>query len=804
MLPEYGGFMSRLITRYAASCVAASIALTSAGATDITIPTGTTSNTGQTVTSGDSLTVEPGATLATSGGTQAVTITGVSGFVTINNAGTISQTGTARAVRNNTNGVTTNLNNATTGSITSVADDVFKIGQSNSGYAINNQGVIHQQGTGTASGQALDFRDVQNSTGNTITNGSPTNSAARIRADGDDALRPGANTAIVNYGTIITNGIVNTKCPDYLGAACTGKPSAHDAIDIGGRTNVSVDNFGTISGSRHGITADTSVEVINRADGLIVGRNGSGVGSDGSGTVINYGVIRGEYAGAGNVYEHIGSNGVTTANNGDGDGVDIDGIATIQNYGSIIGAGAGGVDNGNNPNGSDAIAAGGGVILNAASAIIRGQTNGVLIDDGSGGAGVAATSITNAGAIEGVTGYGIRIRGGFDNMIVNSGIISGAVGAVETGSGADTLDIRKGGRIVGITNLGGGADRLIIEGGSYTLAFAQTSGLNVSAPGVVAIGSGRVVVVDRSALPQSSAFVMMSAALDLTSRRADVRTGPASAATATPWQAWAQGFAYSYNGGSDGALPSWNGRMGGLAAGVDNRVDGALLVGVYIAAGRSDYESSPQDTNSTNVFGGVYGRWTPGPAFLDFGLSFGSTRDEGSRTVYDSMAPGGMESARAKRNGTFLSPYIGIGTHIESGGFLYTPALRLRYMAQFLDSYREAATNGMSVADNTLGLFEARAELAISRRFESGVTLRARLGALYDTQVSGDQNAASVSGLNLSLPMEIRGLGAGAFGSVGFAVEAAPGASIFAEAEGVAKANGVTGVGGRAGLLVRF
>jgi len=67
---------------------------------------------------------------------------------------------------------------------------------------------------------------------------------------------------------------------------------------------VSVENYGTISGPRHGITADTEISVINRSGGLIVGRNGSGVGSDGTGTVINYGTIRGEYAGAGNAYNH--------------------------------------------------------------------------------------------------------------------------------------------------------------------------------------------------------------------------------------------------------------------------------------------------------------------------------------------------------------------------------------------------------------------------------------------------------------------------------------------------------------------
>ncbi len=77
--------------------------------------------------------------------------------------------------------------------------------------------------------------------------------------------------------------------------------------------------------------------VYNRDGGLIVGRNGSGVGSDGNGTVYNWGTIRGEYAGEGNAFDHLGEG--STTSNGDGDGVDIDKNAYIVNYGQIVGAG---------------------------------------------------------------------------------------------------------------------------------------------------------------------------------------------------------------------------------------------------------------------------------------------------------------------------------------------------------------------------------------------------------------------------------------------------------------------------------
>ncbi|WP_204351102.1 hypothetical protein, partial [Serratia marcescens] len=81
---------------------------------------------------------------------------------------------------------------------------------------------------------------------------------------------------------------------------------------------------GTISGARHGITADTDITVVNEAGATIIGRNGSGVGSDGTATVTNYGTIIGAYAGPGNIFTNTGAASV----NGDGDGVDIDLIGT--------------------------------------------------------------------------------------------------------------------------------------------------------------------------------------------------------------------------------------------------------------------------------------------------------------------------------------------------------------------------------------------------------------------------------------------------------------------------------------------
>ena len=101
----------------------------------------------------------------------------------------------------------------------------------------------------------------------------------------------------------------------------------------------------------------------------------------------------------------ITNSGVSST--GDGDGLDVDGVVYLTNNGIIQGLGAFGA--GNN---SEGIATGGGDIINRVGAEISGQMttgtggvgNGILIDDGNGGSGVALTTITNARLSQAPTG----------------------------------------------------------------------------------------------------------------------------------------------------------------------------------------------------------------------------------------------------------------------------------------------------------------------------------------------------------------------------------------------------------------
>ncbi|UVE17791.1 autotransporter outer membrane beta-barrel domain-containing protein [Pseudomonas sp. LS44] len=492
-----------------------------AWAASFTVPSGTNSAPKTLANGGDSGTIASGAALSVNDSKAAIDITASSGTVTIDNAGRLTNQ-TGRAIDNNKDGVAVVINNQ--GSISTLNSDAIRFNKANSTLVLNNNGSIVVTGSGTSGGQALDLRGAEGSAAKIINNGSVSNRSALIQSNNDDALRPGKNTTINNYGSILASGVVNSKCPDYLKAGCdvaaAGQkaPSAHDAIDAGEMTGVTVNNWGTIAGPRHAITADFDIRVSNYQGGEIIGRNGSGVGSDGVGTVLNYGLISGRYAGAGNSYDHFGD-GRTSAN-GDGDGVDIDGMASIDNYGRIEGLGAGGVDSGGLPNGAEGIAAGGGSIVNRAGAQIFGQSAGILIDDGANGSAIAAgrgtasaaggaASISNAGSIVGADKAAIGLVGDFadslDNLagglirggaqtvrvdqlhsttasaavqmgagndrLSNHGSIEGQNGlAVDMGNGDDLLLLGHSGRFVGSLDGGSGRDRVQLDdtlGGSF-------------------------------------------------------------------------------------------------------------------------------------------------------------------------------------------------------------------------------------------------------------------------------------------------------------------------------------------------
>ena len=406
--------------------------------------------------------------LQVSGSSIAITVTGTS---SIQNDGMIKQTGTGRAIRDNTGGLTlTVTNNA--GALLQAADaDAIQMNRANSSISFDNYGSVISLNASAGGSQAIDW--------NAITTGSNTlHNFGFIEAFEADAVRPGVNGSVINEGTI---------------KAITSTGSSSDGVD--GQTNnglvINNNGNGLIEGGRHGITVGAAnnmvsfiLSVTNQLNATIQGDNGSGMNIDGFNanevvTIQNDGTITG--------------NGMT----GDGDGVDVDGIVHLTNTGVIQSLNAFSAVPGG---ASEGVTTGGGTITNSGTiegdvaagnvnAVGRGITLAGVDTSGTPEPIYADSVVTNNGFIKGQTDSAIVVLGaasGFTVTINNErhGTIEGGgdtAAAIQTGADNDTLN--NAGDVIAdasgkAIDLGDGDDTLNITGGTIQGDISGGSGTN--------------------------------------------------------------------------------------------------------------------------------------------------------------------------------------------------------------------------------------------------------------------------------------------------------------------------------------
>ena len=452
---------------------------TGAEAQNFTVNTATTS--AKTISSGTGTITSTGSIVVSSG--KAVTM---SGTASLDNSGLIEFNGTnGNEAITSSSGTTLTITNQASGTIRAASGDGVRVRGASTNVSLINFGtIIVTAGDG---GQAVEF-DRITSGNNSVDN----RLGGLIQDTAEDAIKMGVNGIITNAGTIKGISIITA-----------GEASGSDGIDTGVNSGVEVSNTGLIQG-RHGITGgDTNyhIEINNNAGGILRGSNGSGINIDVVSTTST--------ATVNNAFGGTIEGGVLAGTTeADGDGVDVDGVLTLDNAGNIYGKGAKGLSN------AEAIAAGGGTIINRATGQIIGsslaedapnadntrESHGILIDDSNGGNAIAATSIDNSGLIQGKGGYGVRIIGTFADTIDNKagGTIRGtntptgdAAAVVQTGDGNDQVTNagtiqHDGGSTQTAVALEGGNDTLTVTGGTAVIVGgidggAGTDTVNLSA-----------------------------------------------------------------------------------------------------------------------------------------------------------------------------------------------------------------------------------------------------------------------------------------------------------------------------------
>ena len=391
-----------------------------------------------TLGAGKTGTIADGATLSIGGSTVAISVTGNN--ATLINLGALDQTGTGRAIRDNTGVAGLTIFNGcggemacggvanSTASIQTMQGDVIQMAQATASVTLTNYGQMISLNTPTPGGnQVVDFSNI--TSGDNIVN-----NHGLMRASEADAVRPGVNGVVNNWGTI---------------KSTTTTGSSSDGVDAQNNSGVQITNYsgGLIEGGRHGITGGQAtvnsmftMSVTNEAGGTIQGDNGSGINIDafnGAGaletvTVVNHGTITGD--------------GVT----GDGDGVDVDGLVNIMNTGTIRSLDAQGTA-------SEGLSVGGGMITN--SGTIEGSLK--------------------AGNVSGAVGRGITLTGndlpggGREPIYADAAVINEKGGLIQgdTDSGIAVIGDQASGNKVTIDNEAGAT----IKGGGTTTAAIDAS-----------------------------------------------------------------------------------------------------------------------------------------------------------------------------------------------------------------------------------------------------------------------------------------------------------------------------------------
>lgn len=678
--------------------------------------------------------------------------------------------------------------NVTCSGVTTSAGDGFGDG-TQSNFAINVLSGATVTGLG-GSGLVL-------STDNNVTNAGTITGLAGHGIDSAFGFLNVFNSGVISAPA--GNGIIG---PDvFVTNFKSGRIVAGASGVVG--NNATVANYGTISGSTFGVNAvGGTANVFN--SGSIISSAGFSINAFVDANVINSGTIIGADTAVRAVTGNVNLTNTGTVAGGLTGISALGGVATVTNYGAISGSLA------------------------------------------PGGVGIIATQInlTNFGTISGDTGV---LAVGVGNVLVNSGTIRGVFSSIDfsLGLGGDTLTFLPGSRLIGSVELGNGnmPSTVNIQTGrdiGWLITFGACGcGGIVENQSIVNLlgGAPAVIVGNRIATLDATAFGLADKNLmdysgwisslfgsrlgELGGFGGQGATAFAAASTpvvdkaneafasAMPYAAekglpnasyvdrasgaaiWSKAFAgVRKQQGDDLFLESRSSAYGG-AIGLDGQMRSDLRLGFFAGAGTGKFETGKQSQtiDTDYFFGGVYGRFDWNAHFLDFALTAGHSTNDNARIVANNMAPDGIETAKSKYDGWFLSPELAYGVRIPvTRDIVLTPIARVRYLTGHFDGYAETGSAQNLVVNNRdLQNLEERFELNVSRfdPFMAGIIRTTATAGVVGLQRVGDKNISTVLlGQNLAFATPGDDSSFGGFAGIGFDYRASQRVNLFAGVEG--------------------
>lgn len=783
-------------------------------------------------------------TTTSSGASNGITTTSVDGNVTATNSGNnadmleTSASGLGNATSNNSGLIgsyiytLTGNGNATTNNSGTVAQDITTMAQDGGNALTNNSGVADALTTYAITSGPL------RGSATTINSGFVADGILTSANGGGDAITRNTGTVVGGLGTFTSNGgtgsgggnatsinsgtvdsisnitndggnatVINSGRILFAAGCCGPTPNGIFNVPANGGDATTV-NVGTVNGGIYTLTGLTSgggnstLHNYGTVTGDVAVIAGASSGGPGNATFNNYGTIYGDFVGV-----TVGA---------------WDGNTSAYNAGRILG----GIRLGNTVGGS---------VTFSNAGLVDGTygpfPTGVAVDLSRGDPSIPTTlnilpgsriigqiglngDITDPSAV----GTRVNILGGHDissvltfgggcvcgNGLLDTGSVVNVTGGAPYVINGDTV------AILDPTSFAA-ADRNVVDV-TRTISSLVTSRLTNPAPisgnGSNAMGFAPSGNVARDMA--NDAFSGISTLAYANNDRVLLSNPNYTAADGT--SIWAQGFGGQRVQRADApTLRSVNNFYGGVL-GIDKTVQPGLRLGGFIGGGaiKSNIDLNSGNTSSDIGFGGIYGRYAMGQAFLDFSLLGGYSSNDVKRTLANNLVPGGYEYASGKYNGWFVSPEVAYGFQRALGyNLTLTPSARVRYLAAGFGGYQETGSSAnLLVGSRVSHNFEERGEFKLTHTTQATSSEQLQLSGtvgLVALQRVGDSNVNTVL-LGQSLAFATPGSGniVGFYAGAGFDWRNASGISIFGATEFTAMSDQSQTITGRGGVKVAF
>ncbi len=737
---------------------------------DITIPSGTTVTTTQTLTDvGDTGTIDS---------SGAIDVTDEDGLVLDNDDQTavnngdifVERTGGASLAGIGSLGANSDITN--NGTITGTGEGIFAIVTTQEDAVVVNSGTIDLDGDFNT-GIELDGDDssAENS-GSIFTNGllsdgmsvfgdngSVTNSGT-IETTGENAFgiySNGAASTLINNDTITTTGDVSfgigangdDAVVSNSGSISTTGEDA-DGINIAGEDS-SATNSGTITTTgedTHGIgSAGDDSEVTNTGTITTEGDRSNAINTDGNRTVVtNTGTV--VTTGEGSDGIDNDGNDVTVINSGtltqfgsQGNGIDVHGAnGDITNSGTIT-------VSGEDSNGIEVT--GNNVIVRSSGSV---ETTGPISgSDPAAGHGISVegnnATVTVSGTVFSTNGSSIYVDGSDAIVTIDGNALLQGIVTLTEPSSADFTYNRNRTAILTFSGLPGtletGGLAYRTSGNTLTIFNPDDYRLDTLAPVFTALTREISDGVERQMAPDR----LEAPALVATH-------GTPAETVASRWSLWAS----PYGGG----LHRWKDNgfdhvFGGLMAGADTSLAPGLKAGVAagFSAGHTNSDDDIHSADSYSFFAGGYLNQNWQATFMQASLIGGYLKSDETVTILNNMVSGGLQDLSIDYDYVFVNPSVRLGHEFALQTATLTPSIRARYSGLWQTGDAEETTTSFSVSGRSLHILEVRAQTAydfapVPR--ESGtfhVGLKAGLDGIFTLGDSVDGSFAGTA-LNLS------------------------------------------------------